>query len=344
MKRKKILILATGGTIACVATQKGFMPGIEASELAAMVPELSEIADIGTRQLMNVDSSDMRPHDWKTMARAVSAAVSEGYDGVVITHGTDTMCYTASALSFMLPAQECPVILTGAQKPPGIEDSDAPSNLKEACIAACSDELKGVSLAFNHKLIHGPRSFKMYSKNYDAYVSRNYPVLGIFENDVLKVQKQPFFAPSRKKLDTSICEEVFLLKITPSTNPDIIEFIGRSDYKGLVIEGFGTGGISNLGRGMYSAIEHLIQKEKVPVLMLSQCPYEGVNLAVYGIGDQARELGIIPGNDMTTEAAMVKMMHTLAKFPDDLDKVRQRLMSNCCDEISTDFVDESNAE
>lgn len=328
---KKICLLATGGTIACVQTDKGFVPGLSGNDLIAAIPQLSDIGEIDVRQIMNIDSSDMQVADWRTIARAVKRA-SENYDGIVITHGTDTMCYTASALAFMLGNLDVPVILTGAQTPMMEDDSDAPVNLLDACHVAAAGK-PGVSIVFNHKIIHGCRAFKMYSKNADAYVSRNYPYLGRVEGAEVIWEHEAKIQSGAPDLFTGLSSNVMLLKLMPSSSSSVLDYIAADAYSGVVIEGFGTGGISNLNRGMADGIRHLTYDLGIPVVMISQCPYDGVNLAVYGIGEQAVEAGVISGNDMTTEAAVVKLMWALGKTR-DMDEIRRLITENICDEIS----------
>ena len=334
MEKKKVLILATGGTIASVSTDNGFVPGISGDELVEQIPMLKEIAEIKARQLMNIDSSDMRPSDWRTIARAV-AHEADLYDGIVITHGTDTMCYTSSALSFMLSDLNIPVVLTGSQKPFVVADSDAPRNVIDAVKVATSD-LVGVSIVFNGKIINGSRAFKMYSKNNDAYVSRNYPLLGTVDDDGVHITHRATRLQTGQPLMTGICEDVILLKMTPGSSPSMLDYVGTAGYRGVIIEGFGTGGISNLNRGMMDGIRYLVDERNVPVVVISQCPYDGVNLAVYGVGDRALQAGVIPGNDMTTEAAVVKLMWILGQT-NDMDKIRDMVLTNYCDEISAVF-------
>lgn len=328
---KRICLLATGGTIACVQTEKGFVPGLSGAELISQIPGLGDIADIEVRQIMNIDSSEMQVADWRTIARACRKA-SENYDGVVITHGTDTMCYTSTALSFMLGYLNIPVAMTGAQMPLLLEDSDGPSNIMDACRVAAEGD-PGVSVVFNQKVIHGCRAFKMYSKNRDAYVSRNYPYLGKIVNGQLVKEHTAKIQRGGEPLFTSFCDNVVLLKLTPATGAGILDYIAEDAYAGVVIEGFGTGGISNLNRGMEAGIRYLTREKKIPVVMISQCPYDGVNLAVYGIGEQAAEAGIISGNDMTTEAAVVKLMWALGHTR-DLEQVTRLMEENICDEMS----------
>lgn len=329
--KKRITILATGGTIACVGTQTGLIPGLTGKEIIARLPQLSDIGTIEARQIMNLDSSDLQVADWRTIARSVKRAVEQS-DGVVITHGTDTMCYTAAALSFMMSDLSVPVVLTGAQKPLVNEDSDAVDNLLDACRVASFGQ-PGVCIVFNHKIIHGSRAFKMFSENFDAYVSRNYPILGHIERDQVIYDHQPKNHTGDVPLFTGLCEDVMLLKLMPATSPAILDYISRDAYQGVVIEGYGAGGISNLTRGMATGIRHLTRDLNIPVVMISQCPYDGINMAVYGIGDQASEAGVISGNDMTTEAAVVKLMWVLGQTKDP-DEVRQLLSRNVCDEFT----------
>lgn len=329
--KKRILLLATGGTIACVATEQGFVPGMSGEELLAFIPDLRDKAEFHSQQLMNIDSSEMQVSDWKTIARAIQN-VADDYDAIVVTHGTDTMCYTAAALSFMLGKLKIPVLLTGAQKPSSVADSDGPENLHDVCRVAMEAE-PGVAIVFNKKVIHGVRSFKMYSKNEDAYVSRNYPILAEVKRDAIDWHHPMQTLEGDRELYVNFCEEVMLLKLAPNTSPAILDYIARAGYRGLVIEGFGAGGIANLTRGMASGISKLINKFNIPVLMISQCPYDGVNLSIYGIGDQAYRLGVIPGNDMTTEVAVTKMMWALGQTF-DIEKVREMLLTNYIDEIS----------
>lgn len=352
MAKKRVLILATGGTIASKETEKGFVPGITGQELLDFVPEILQICQVEVRQIMNIDSSDMQVSDWYLIADACRLGVEGGFQGIVITHGTDTMCYTAAALSFLLPDLKIPVLLTGAQRPVTVEDSDGPGNIIDACKVAVSD-LFGVFVVFNHKIINGSRAFKMYAKNFDAYVSRNYPYVGLVADEVV-IERQPKVLESRflarqgvlskgqKTLLSAdltlisslrLNDDISLVKVTPATKPNVFDHIVIAGYAGVVIEGFGTGGISNLNRGMLERINYIIHHLNIPIVMISQCPYDGVNLAVYGVGEKAREAGIISGNDMTTETAVVKLMWVLS-LTKDLALVERLMGENFCDEVS----------
>ncbi|NLJ94772.1 MAG: asparaginase [Clostridiaceae bacterium] len=336
----KILILATGGTIASKATSTGFVPQMTGEELLRLIPEIASQQTIDVYQLMNIDSSDMQVSDWQKIARACQRAIEQKYKAIVITHGTDTMCYTASALSLLLPDLQIPIILTGSQKPAVLFDSDGPQNLRDS-VNVANSHLKGVFIVFNRKIILGSRSYKMYSENYDAYISRNFPYVGYVRGKELQILLKPKIFMSKdiegafyQNTDQfDLCSEVELLKVTPATKPEILSFIGNHGYKGIVIEGFGTGGISNLNRGMLDQIKYLISRRNIPIIMISQCMYDGVNLAVYGVGDQAARAGVISGNDMTTEMAMVKLMWLLART-NDMTQIKEMIAYNFCDEIS----------
>lgn len=339
--QKKVLILATGGTIASTATAKGFVPGISGRELIELIPGLREICAVDVIQLMNIDSSDMQVEDWYKIATACREADLSQYRGIVITHGTDTMCYTSAALSFLLPDLQIPIILTGAQRPATVDDSDAPQNVLDACLVAMSN-LSGVYIVFKGKIINGSRAFKMYSKDFDAYVSRNFPYIGLVHERKVELQERAKKLSSKdilrfqqKKSSTYLCEDVELIKVTPATKPEIFDRIEQENYRGIVIEGYGTGGISKLNRGMLEKIKYIVTQLKIPIVMISQCPYDGINLAVYGVGDSAKRAGIISGNDMTTEVAVVKLMWILAQTT-DLAMIEQMIQYNFCDEISTD--------
>ena len=180
---KKILLIGTGGTIASDVTEDGLAPELTTEQLLSHLPAISGICDVDCVQLLNLDSTNMRPEHWLAMAGCVRDNYDR-YDGFVITHGTDTMAYTAAALSYLIQGSPKPVILTGAQKPIGFDSTDSKINLTDAFRCAASD-LPGVSIVFNSHVILGTRARKTRTKSFQAFSSINYPDLGVLRDGVL---------------------------------------------------------------------------------------------------------------------------------------------------------------
>jgi L-asparaginase len=280
---------------------------------------------------MNMDSSNMSPLDWVVIVQAVYGALKD-FDGIVITHGTDTMAYTACALTFMLQNPSKPVVLTGSQLPILHPKSDGRCNLLDACITATAD-IPAICVVFNGKIILGCRAFKMYSRKPDAYISRNYPYLGYIRDSAAILSEKFRQGPALPVFSDTLCEDVFLLKLIPGTKPSIAEYILRHHYQGVVIEGFGLGGIPYLRDDILGMIRFLSQEHNIPVVVITQCLYDGTSLNVYDVGVKAVQAGAISGYDMTTEAAVTKLMWILGKTRDHA-RVHREIQINYCDEIT----------
>ena len=313
MERKKhILLLTTGGTI---ASMPGF-DGLEPRRSQVMERELNQLRlfyDITVKDVMCLDSSNMRPEEWQQIARVVFDLRLD-YDGIVISHGTDTMAYTASAVTFMLPNIDRPVVFTGSQLPLADILSDGPDNLRTAFAMAASGH-DGVFLAFDRKVMRGCRAVKVRASGFSAFESVNARYVGIVSNQGLVIDPRALpIKMGPTQLLTEISRDVFLLKLTPGLSPDIFPALVSMGYKGIVLEAFGLGGINILNQGL-NGISAAIEAG-LSVVVTTQCLYDSSDLRVYQVGTKLLELGVIQGRDMTSEAAMTKLMWAIGQGMD----------------------------
>ncbi len=320
---KRIALLATGGTIACRQTPNGLTPALRASQMLHSVPCRADVEMI-PRDVFSMDSSNIQPEEWSVLAKAVHAAM-EDCDGVVITHGTDTMGYTAAALSYMLHGQQKPVILTGSQLPMGAPLGDAETNLSCAIEAACKG-VPGTYVCFARKLIHGTRAVKTHTMSFDAFTSVNRSLAGIVDSEGVR-----FLRPQRitgpYQFRPEVDSRVFLLKLVPGTHPDVLDYVGNAGYRGLVIEAFGLGGLHYIRRNLVEKLR-MLREKGVRILVLTQCMYEKADLSIYEVGTQLLKTDVISGMDLTTEAAVTKLMWALAQ-----DNTDELLLTDLCGEI-----------
>ena len=311
---KHILMIATGGTIASKETADGLAPQLTSEELLAEVPELEQLCRIDTVQLMNRDSTNINSRDWLQMAACVREHY-DAYDGFVLTHGTDTMAYTAAALSYLIQNNAKPVVITGSQKSIFNQDTDARENLRDAFLYACDDGACGVHIVFDHKVILGTRARKMRTKSYNAFSSIDYP-----ETAILRGRQVVYYIPEHvtgapefyDRLDPG----VFVLKLIPGIDAGIFDYL-KAHYRALVIESFGVGGLpSYQGSGFERVLREAMEAEKT-IVMTTQVPHEGSDMEVYQVGHRAkRELGLIEAYSMTSEAVVTKLMWILGQTDD----------------------------
>lgn len=312
--RKRILLLATGGTIACAAGADGLTPGLTGEQLAEFVPELADLADIDVRQVMNIDSSNMQPTDWLTLVAAIRDVYAT-YDGFVVLHGTDTMAYTAAALTCLMEGLAKPVVLTGSQLPMTDSHTDARRNLFDASCVACDNVARGVMVVFAGRVIDGLRARKARTRSFDAFESVNAPDLGkVADGEVVWASEAA--APVTSTFRTQLNPRVQVLKITPATNAAIIEAL-RPLCDALVVEAYGLGGVPQ-PQGVTDALLAWADSGKLLVLT-TQCPYEDCDPSVYEVGRAfANHPGVIIAGDLTTEAALAKTMCGFALATDRL--------------------------
>ena len=306
-----ILMITTGGTIASLSGQNGLTPAISSDELLTFVPELTEICKVDTLQLYNLDSTNIGPDQWVGIVECIRDHYAD-YDGFVITHGTDTMAYTAAALSYLIQNPDKPIVLTGSQKSVYNRDTDARNNLLRAFLYASSDVAWGVQIVFDTSVILGTRARKVRSKNFNAFSSINYPETAVFRDMKLVpfLPKPQYCYPPR--FDTKLDSKVFTLRLLPGMSGDIFDYL-IPHYNGLIIEGFGMGGLPTLEPSMVEGLGRWTKAGRLTVFS-TQVQNEGSDLSIYEVGRVAKELpDVLEAHDMTPEAVVTKLMWALGQ-------------------------------
>ena len=311
---KKILLIATGGTIASHQTLEGLAPGVSSRMLIDSVPEAAAFCSLDTVQLLNIDSTNIQPEHWLMMVKTIEDNFS-GYDGFVITHGTDTMAYTAAALSYLIQNPGKPSVLTGSQKPLQAPISDAKKNLMDALRFACQ-EVGGVYLVFSGEAILGTRAKKIRSKSYAAFASINYPVAAFIDGArIIRYADQPT-TPQPPVFYHALQPKVFVLKLVPGIEPDILDYVSDR-YDAIVIESYGVGGLPFADRRNFLQKLENLKKKGCIVVLATQVLQEGSDAAVYEVGWKAMsQYNLLQAYDMTVEAVVTKLMWLLAQHRD----------------------------
>lgn len=313
--KKKILLIATGGTIASKRSHHGLTPQITPEELISYIPQVEDICEVETLQLLNLDSTNMEPKHWVLMVQTIRKHYTE-YDGFVIAHGTDTMAYTAAALSYMIQYSGKPIVITGSQKPIDMEITDAKSNLIDSFLYASDPESQGVQLVFDGKVIAGTRAKKVRSKSYNAFSSIDYPFLAIIQD--MNIMRYIPMLPYKEEVQfyEKMNDNVFLLKMIPGIRARVLESVFEH-YDSIVVESFGVGGIP---KSISEDFFKLCQKyPKKLIVMATQVAHEGSDMTVYEVGrDIKAECRILESYDMTLESVIAKLMWIMGNK--DLEK------------------------
>jgi len=311
---KKILLIATGGTIACSDSGDGLKPSFGVNDLLSHIPAYNGDCKVTGELIMNIDSTNMNPTHWGDIG-AVIEKNYELYDGFVVTHGTDTLAYTSAGMSYILNGLKKPVIVTGAQHSISEFGTDAKQNLSDA-IRYALEGVPGVFVAFDGKIINGTRAMKVKTKSLDAFSSVNYPYVArvkygkVYHNEELKIKfMQDAFGEF--SVDSVLCPDIMVLKLFPGMDTKIFDFI-KDNYKGLVIESFGIGGIPFENNDITSKVKELVMNG-MPVVVTTQCLEEGIDFEIYEVGRKLVNSNIIFAKNMNTEAIVAKLMWAVGK-------------------------------
>ena len=312
MNKKKILFITTGGTIASVRTPQGLRPVLSSEELLAHMPALAQLCQPDTLALCSIDSTDMSPALWLDMARAIEQNYNR-YDGFILCHGTDTLAYTAAALSYLVQNAGKPIILTGAQQPISGEITDAKKNLWDSVLCALDPGSRGVMVVFGGFVIAGTRAKKNKTISYDAFASVNFPHLAQVQGDrlVRYIETPPPAGPVQ--FSHGLDDKVFLLKLTPGMGPGLLPEIFRL-YDCVIVESFGAGGLpQSLMEGFARCLGRYEETRKV-LILTAQVTYEGSDAGIYEVGRRVKDrFDFLEAHDMTIEAAVTKSMWLLSQ-------------------------------
>ena len=335
----KISLLTTGGTIASVESDRGLQPGLAGEQLLRVCPGLMGFEhEVAVVDLMSKDSSNMHPSDWLVMADCVRDSAARS-DAIVMLHGTDTMAWTASALSYLLNDVPVPVVLTGSMLSADAPDSDVSENIYAAfhfALQLAMYKRRGVSVAFAGLLLHGPRITKIDSRRKNAFVGVDYPFLGEMRDRGthkiawLTAQVPALSAERPWGPSPAVETNVALVPIFPGLSARFLDAVADTGPKAVVLEGYGLGGMPFMGENLLPAIERGIARG-IPFVLRGQAPFGGTDPAVYEVGRRALDLGVLSARNMTREALMSKLMLLLpVSAPSDLER---RLGANLCDDV-----------
>ena len=341
----KVLLISTGGTITMVREQtSGALVPADLETFKAFMPELfagSIQVDIQAFDPM-IDSSDIGPDSWRRMAEMVYDHYEE-YDGFVILHGTDTMSYSASALSFMLENLGKPVVFTGSQLPVGVLRSDARENLLTAIEIAAEQDEEGnavvpeVAIYFEDRLFRANRTTKRNAEHFSAFNSYNYPALAkagvhiTYQPHLIHYSDPNLPLTLHSEFDTHVA----VLKLFPGIQPEVVRSVLRTPgLRGVALETFGAGNAPS-AEWLYDELKAAVDRG-ILIVNKTQCNTGSVEMGLYAVSLNLMRAGVLSGHDITTEALLTKMMLLLGEHPDDMERVRALIGTSLCGEVTVD--------
>ncbi len=339
--KPSILIIYTGGTIGMVQKPGvGNLSPVKFDQILDEVPELSRLGYNLESITFNppIDSSDISPAIWAKLAKTIQNKY-EKFDGFVILHGTDTMAYTASALSYMLQNLSKPVVMTGSQLPIGIFRTDGKENLITS-IEIAAAKLNGkaivpeVCIYFDFKLTRGNRTSKRHADHFSAFSSTNYPLLAKAGVDIKYFRDDIYYSKDNGalKIKTKFNNNIVVVKLFPGMSKGVLKcIIGIPGLKGIVLETFGSGNVPSLP-WFINLIKKAI-RQKIIIVNITQCEGGTVKMGHYESSRELLSAGVISGKDMTTEAAVTKLMFLLGQGFDD-ENIKRHLNKSVRGEIS----------
>ncbi len=337
MKKNKVLVIGTGGIIGAKIANKRFKYGeLTQEKILSLIPNLKKEVDIYSTNIFRMDSADMQPHHWLTLAKTIYYNLGK-YKGIVVTIGTDTMVYAAAAISFLIQKQGVPIVFTGSQINANRLNSDAILNLKNAILIAGEADLAETVITFNRRIIRGVRAKRISASDYDAFTSFG------GEGDLGLIEYKPIIYSHHRKrnvkekpiISTSLEEKVVIVKAYPGFDYNTIRRIVDSGVRGIVLEGLGLGLLPHDREGLFKKNLEYAREKKVPIVLTSHCSLGKNWREIYEAEKKNRveDKLTISAYDMTTEAAYVKLMWVLAQT-NKMGLVKKMMQKNYVGEVS----------
>ncbi len=317
-------MIATGGTIASMDQGRGLAPSIDSEDLLRYVPEVEDICEVETVQPFYLDSTNVTPDHWLKIVSVIRQNYRL-FEGFVITHGTDTMAYTAAALSYLIQDSPKPIVITGSQKSIANNDTDAKRNLIHSFLYASDAQSHDVRIVFDGKVILGTRARKERSKSYNAFASVDYPELAVIRN-----RRIIRYLPEREYPDGAVPRfyhqlesRILLLTLIPGMDADILDRLQGEGYQAVICQAFGVGGLPGGGTGPFAKAMGKWLSSGRSILMMTQVPYEGSDMERYQVGQELKDqYPVMEAYNMTLEAAVTKMMWVLGQTKDQ-ERIRE---------------------